>query len=482
MIEVEAVTESALPAIQITGLPGEVIRESRDRIRGCLSALGFGIPSARTVVHLSPANTRKQGSQLDLPIALSILAAEELLPKESLQRCAFLGELALDGRVKRIAGALALTETAVKQPHIHSVFIPKENEREVALLNSRKIFLISDIPEILGHLRGESMLQPQPEYTLRDEGRNGLSYPTLDDVWGHALAKRALQISLAGKHHMLMVGAPGVGKSMLASVAASLLPPLTTSEWIEVVRTHSYHSEQLPPMLAAPIRSPHHSVSGNAFLGGGSGVVIPGEVTLAHRGVLFMDELPEFHRDSIEGLRVPLEHGEIHLRRVDAALKLPAQFTLIGAMNPCPCGHFQMKGKRCVCSPETAGKYRRKVSGPILDRLDILVLLSKEIPPTGEATKVATSHARIKEELMHAVTLRRERESLKTAPPLLEECTPSTREMLSKLRHDPMWSYRALKKTLGVARTIADLEKSVRIECDHFEEARLFRCPDSCNF
>ncbi|MBI4405236.1 MAG: ATP-binding protein, partial [Deltaproteobacteria bacterium] len=348
VVEIEASRQKALPQIHITGLPGDIVKESRERVRGCLVNLGYDVPSSRIIVHLSPAYSRKQGSQLDVAIAVSVLAAEGLVKPDNLPRVGCLGELSLDGRIRKISGAVSLIEALEKCPQVKTLLIPKENAQDAVLIKSQKVKLVSSFGEICEFLAGRSELttikadtpvfvSPQSEYSL-------------DDVVGQNLAKRALQIALAGRHHFMLVGPPGVGKSMIAHCAQSLMPPLEWNELVEVCKNYDCHGGRSPADLSRPFRSPHHTISSAGLLGGGSGVVMPGEVTLAHCGILFLDEFPEFRKDAIEGLREPLQSGKVHLHRVGQALNLPARFVLITAMNPCPCGYYWGGPKRCSCT------------------------------------------------------------------------------------------------------------------------------------
>jgi len=347
VIEVEAARQNALPQIHITGLPGEIIKESRERVRACLNHLGFDVPSSRLVVNLSPAGARKQGSQFDLAIAVSVLMAEGFLKNVRSERLALLGELSLDGRVLRVPGVMGLIEPFEARDDIDMVLVPRENLWEANLMGSRKARPIRHIAEVIEFLSGKREIPI--EKAVPPEAKKPIPQVHLDDVIGQHLAKRSLQIALAGHHHLLFLGTPGVGKSLLASCAPSLLPPLLSDDWTEVVKNFTYCPDQRPADRVPPFRAPHHSISGAGLLGGGSGFVIPGEVTLAHAGILFLDELPEFRSDVIDGLREPLQVGTIQLNRIGHAIQLPAKFILIAAMNPCPCGYSSVE-RRCHCS------------------------------------------------------------------------------------------------------------------------------------
>ena len=467
LVQIEAVREEALPAIQITGLPGDVIKESKDRVRGCLIGLGFQIPTARVVVHLSPAGIKKQGSQLDLAIALAVLAAEQVLDEKTIRSSCFFGELSLDGRIQPVPGAIALVEAALANPGVESAFVPAGNP-EVALLNSNKVRKVHSLPELMDFLRGKGALLLPMAPVAEFQGPD-FSGPTLDDVRGHRLAKRALEVALAGEHHLLLMGPPGVGKSLLAACARGLLPAPSTAEWVDILKTHGHATDQLPQPFTRPFRSPHHSISAGAFLGGGSGTVVPGEVTLAHHGILFLDELPEFRRDVLEGLRTPLENGEIHLHRVHAAINLPARFSLIAAMNPCPCGFTMDQKRRCLCGPDKARKYQQRVSGPILDRIDLLAVLTRSDGATENPHSNEKTRANIK----------RVHDQRGTPRPY----SGSARDLLVKLRaNGSHLSHRGIASIQRLAATIAALEDSPTIQTAHLEEAQQLKCPSSIEY
>jgi magnesium chelatase family protein len=466
VIEIEAVLQRALPRLHITGLPSDVIRESSERVKACLGGLGFDVPSSRLVIHLSPAQARKHGSQLDLAIAFAALKAEGLLREADISQTACLGELALDGRLHAVGGAIALVEALERDPRIQTILLPRQNGWEASLIGSRKTRLAATIADAIEFVLGRRPLEAPPEFELppAPEARQ-----SLDAVIGQEPAKRALQIALAGHHHLLLVGPPGVGKSLIAQCAPDLLPPLGRFEWADAIKARGTGSTAAIRQRRRPFRSPHHTISGAALLGGGSGTVIPGEVTLSHTGVLFLDEFPEFRLDVIEGLREPLQSGEIHLHRIGSAVSLPARFTLIAAMNPCPCGYALGSARRCLCPPERLAKYRRKTSGPILDRIDLSVLLTT--PRAGSPTAGIT-HATIAESIARVWQLRRERGD--SLPGLGRD----EEGWLAELGEREALSLRSLHKLRRVARTIADLEQRGAIAMEDLHEAWGLRCPD----
>ena len=485
VIEVEAGVQNALPAIHITGLPGKVVKESRDRIQACLSGLGYDIPSGRIVVHLSPADAPKIGSQFDLAIAMSILAVEKLLPVDKISSYGFLGELTLDGRVQRVGSALSLVEALEKNTKIQKIFMPEENAHEASLVSSGKVFPVKSLTEVIEYLFERcplTALEKNPISLPKD-----LNYPSLDQVIGQNLAKRALEIALAGGHHLLLAGPPGVGKSLIASCAPGLLPNLEDIESGMLAKIANFSVRKKKWNGLRPFRSPHHSISAAALLGGGTGIVNPGEVTLAHGGILFLDEFPEFRRDALEGLREPLQSGEIHIHRTSEALTLPARFILIAAMNPCPCGYSLGGNRLCRCSPERVWNYRKRLSGPILDRMDLMVTLHS---PTGEEKKIPElSHQEIKIAIQRACELQKKRygepQMIKNNAQVLPSSFPDAfylgkdeKDWFTKNTLQNPVSFRTLHKILKLARTIADLENSPNIQLNHLNEAWGFRCGD----
>lgn len=494
IVQIESVSLTSLPQIQITGLPGEVVKESRERVRACLVNLGFDLPSSKILVHLSPANIKKLGSHYDLPIALAVLAAESRILGVSLEEYGFVGELSLDGRLCFVRGALPLIEILVQSPNIKKVIIPKENEGEGALLNSDKILVAENIKEIIDFLKSNISLRFCSKIPVQTKAD---SKNIFDQVVGQPLAKRAIQIALAGRHHLLLVGPPGVGKSMLSASAVGLLPEMSQKEFIEVLKVYSassYNSsgpeiENLTRYRSRPYRSPHHSISANGLLGGGSGGVVPGEASLAHRGILFMDEFPEYRRDSIEGLREPLQSGWLHLNRVGRAVSLPARFVLIAAMNPCPCGRLSEGANRCRCSPEKKAQYRKKLSTPILDRMALMVQLASAVDSQSETVFENLSFQSVRDSIGNAYRIqahrfRSSRESLGNGqcevPRDFEgfELSPEQEEWIKGYQKKWGLSFRRVNQIIKVARTIADLEGEQKIEFTHLKEAWGLRCFD----
>lgn len=482
VVEIEASLQKSLPAIVITGLPGDVVKESRERIRACLAALGFDVPSSRAVIHLSPATEKKQGSQLDLGVAIALLAEEGVLnSRRRLERCAFIGELSLDGRLRGVRGALALAEALTSAEQVETLVVPTENATEVGLLLSPKIRVASNLPEVIRILESEELIGEPPATPFQPRKPNS---EALDAVEGQPLAKRALQIALAGRHHLLMMGPPGVGKSLMAHAARQLLPPLEKSELIQLIKHQGYFDAAQTQYGLRPFRSPHHSISPAGLIGGGTGTVACGEVTLAHGGILFLDELPEFRKDALEGLREPMQSGEIHLNRVGARLTLPARFLLVAAMNPCPCGYSLDARRRCTCPPGKPEAYRRKISGPLYDRIDLAVVLGR---PTG----VVGGERFALKDLLPPIEVAYRMQAQRWGGGGRYNSDAAVDSKLGAFgvgEEGNLWldglcaresvSFRSLHKTLRVARTIADLEGENQIGMPHLLEAWSLRCRD----
>lgn len=474
-----------LPGIHITGLPGDIVRESRERVRVCLGAHGFDVPSSKVNVHLLPADAKKQGSQFDVGIALAILSAEKRIPETRIRTMAFLGELSLDGKIGRVAAALSLIECLDRDPHVRSIVLPQENEPEAALFKSSKLRLAETLGDILRYILKDEMLRTPKTRPAESVSQ---ATPALDFVQGHRRAKRALQIALAGRHHLLFMGAPGAGKSMLAHCAPSLLPALSNEDQIRVAKNYGLFPGRRTRLTTPPFRCPHPTISSSGLLGGGTGTIVPGEVTLADSGVLFLDEFPEFRRDAIEGLREPLQSGVVHLHRVGHALRLPARFTLLAAMNPCPCGYsLEARDSRrhCSCSPERIAAYRKRISGPILDRMDLIVPMTTE--RTAVPIPAGLSHREIRESIVRTFerqTARFGKEGRNgdweaTSGAEGFQLDEEGRAWLEESKAQEDISHRAYFKIIKTARTIADLEGSVSISLPHLREAKSFRLDES---
>ncbi|MCY1286506.1 Competence protein ComM [compost metagenome] len=478
-VTVEAHLANGLPSLTLVGLPETAVKESKDRVRSAILNSGFEFPARRITLNLAPADLPKDGGRFDLAIALGILAASGQVPGEQLQDYECLGELALSGALRPVQGVLpaALTARAAGR----TLVVPRENAEEASLASGLRVFAIGHLLELAAHLSGQTLLQP---YEARGLLRETPPYPDLADVQGQEAAKRALLVAAAGSHNLLLSGPPGTGKTLLASRLPGLLPPLDEDEALQVAAIHSVSGRgPLTHWPQRPFRQPHHSASAAALVGGGSRPQ-PGEITLAHEGVLFLDELPEFDRKVLEVLREPLESGEIIIARANGRVRFPARFQLVAAMNPCPCGFLGDPSGRCRCTPEQIQRYRAKLSGPLLDRIDLHLTVSREstsLTPSGGATSTA--------ELARQVAAARERQLRRQGCANAFLDLKSMHQFCALTREDQTWlesagqrldlSLRALHRILKVARTLADLEEEQRIGRAQLAEALHYRAAAS---
>jgi magnesium chelatase family protein len=467
-VEVEVRISSQLPRIDIVGLPEAAVRESAARVRAAIASIGRPFPTRRVTVNLAPAELRKSGAGLDLPIAVGILAAAGAIEGRALRDLALVGELALDGRLRPVRGALALT-LAAREAGCRSVVVPTGNGAEASLTPGVEVRTADDLGAVLAHLLGE---EPLPIATADIRGAPKAAIPDLADVRGQEGARRALEVAAAGGHAVLLHGAPGAGKTMLASRLRGILPALDFEESLEVTRIHGAAGQipaGVPILTDRPFRAPHHTASAAGLLGGGN-PPMPGEISLAHRGVLFLDELPEFDRRGLEALRQVLEQRRVVVARARISCEFPAHFQFIGAANPCPCG-WRTSGRRdCRCDDGAVARYVARISGPLLDRIDLHVSVrplawrdldtpGKTVVETSAAVRRRVSAARGVQERRGASAGYRTNAEIPDA--LLDEvvrATPEARRLLGRAVERCGLSARAARRVLKVARTIADLE------------------------
>ena len=479
-VTVEVHLGPGLPAFHIVGLPDTEVREARDRVRAALNHARFEFPARRITVNLAPAELPKDSSRFDLPIALGILASSGQLASESLAGLEFAGELSLTGELRPVRGALAMALSARGSGRLF--VLPEANAPQAALAEGARILPAKTLLEVVAHLAGEA---PLAEYSGATAPLTPM-YPDFSDVKGQQQVKRALEVAAAGGHSVLMIGPPGTGKSMLATRFPGILPTLSDAEALEVAAIHSVSANGFEPLRwgERPFRAPHHSASGAALVGGGN-LPRPGEISLAHHGVLFLDELPEFDRDVLEALREPLESGRVSIARAARQAQFPARFQLVAAMNPCPCGHCGDRTGRCRCTPERIARYRGRISGPLADRIDIKL----EVPPPREAELVAPvggePSSAIKSRVEKARRVQLERQGKPNAllgTREIDRHCATDREGGELLRHALarlLLSARAYHRVLRVARSIADLAAATAIAAEHIAEAIQYRRLDA---
>lgn len=485
-VTVEADLSGGLPAYDTVGLPDAAVRESRERVRAAVRNSGFSFPTAHITISLAPAGMRKEGAVYDLPIAVALLAASGQIPPGAADGLVILGELALDGTVRPVAGVLPMALSAYGGG-CRTITVPAGNAAEVAYLSDLEVLPVGSLGELVAHLRGVQRIEPCP---VRTWSAAELTYGSdFSEIKGQQGAKRAAEIAVAGGHNMLMIGTPGSGKTMLARSIPSILPELTLGEALEITKIHSVSGLTAGKgvVMERPFRAPHHGASAPALVGGGTRAM-PGEISLAHLGVLFLDELPEFQRDVLEALRQPLEDGTVTVSRIAATVTYPAEFMLVAAMNPCPCGNAGSRTQPCRCTAAQIQRYRARVSGPLLDRIDIHI----EMPEVGYRELSDRARGEPSSAVRARVNAARARQRARfdgegilcnaqmNTQQVRAYCSPqgASERLLRQAFAQLRLSARAYQRILKVARTIADLEGSEAILERHYAEAIQYRSLD----